>query len=80
VVLRWVRRSVNALVDMLANEGVGKEGPKLDDTWINILSGQLRTDCSHLVAKYREGSLSMEGHIEEDIARPCKRYMGTHRI
>jgi hypothetical protein len=69
-----VRRSTNALVDRLANEGVDKEGPKLDNTWIRILSGQLRTYCNHLAAKYHEGSFSMEGHIEEDISRPLERY------
>jgi ribonuclease HI len=79
VELRWVRRSANALADRLANEGVDKEGPELDDTWINIPSGQLRTDCNHLAEKYREGSLSMEGHIEEDIARPLGRYAGPRK-
>jgi ribonuclease HI len=28
--LRWVRRSANGLVNRIANEGVDKEGPKLD--------------------------------------------------
>jgi ribonuclease HI len=32
VELRWVRRSANVLADRLTNEGVGKEGPELDDT------------------------------------------------
>jgi ribonuclease HI len=77
VELHWVGRSVNSLVDRLANKGVSKEGPKLDDTWIIILSRQLKTNCNHLVAKDHEGSLSMEGHIEEDIARPLGRYKGS---
>jgi hypothetical protein len=69
-----VRRSANALVDMLTNKGVGKDSPKLDDTWINILDGQLRTDCNHLAVKDCEDKLSMESHIKEDIARPRGSY------
>jgi hypothetical protein len=57
------------LADRLANKGVGKEGPELDNTWINIPYGKLRKYCNHLAAKDREGNLSMEGHIEEDNAR-----------
>jgi hypothetical protein len=71
-----VRRSANALADRLANEGVRKEGLELDNTWISILDGQLRTDYNNLEEKYHEGSLSIEGHIEEDIARPRRRYAG----
>jgi hypothetical protein len=52
---------------------------ELDDTWINILDGQLITDCNHLVAKYCEDRLSMEGHIEEDIERPHERYAGPRK-
>jgi CRISPR/Cas system CSM-associated protein Csm3 (group 7 of RAMP superfamily) len=44
------------------------------------LSGKLRTECNHLVAKYHEGSLSMEGHIEEDIARPLEGTRAPGRI
>jgi ribonuclease HI len=77
VELCWVHRSVNSLVDRIATEGVGKEGPELDDTWIIISSRKLRTNCNHLAAKDHEGSLSMEGHIEEDIARPLGRYEGS---
>ena len=76
VELCWVSKSTNALADRLANEGVGKEGMELDDTWINILDGQLITDCNHLVAKDCEDMLSMEGHIGEDIVRPHERHAG----
>jgi ribonuclease HI len=79
VELRWVHNSANALVARLTNEGVSKEDLELEDTWINILSRQLRTDCNHMAEKYCEGSLSMEGHIEEDIARPHGRYVGTRQ-
>jgi hypothetical protein len=34
--LRWVRRSTNGLVEIIANEGVSNEGSKLDTTWRNI--------------------------------------------
>jgi ribonuclease HI len=34
--LCWVRRSTNGLADRISNEGVIKEGPKLDTTWTNI--------------------------------------------
>ena len=74
-----MHRSMNALLDRLSNKGVHKEVSELDDTWINILSGKLRTDYSELAAKDREGSLSMEGHIEEDIARPLKKYTGPRK-
>jgi ribonuclease HI len=30
--LRWVHRSANGLADIISNEGVSKEGPKLDTT------------------------------------------------
>jgi hypothetical protein len=74
-----VRRSANSLADRLTNERVGKEGPELDNIWIDIPSRQLKTDYNHLAAKDREGSLSMEGHIEEDIARPLGRYAGPRQ-
>jgi hypothetical protein len=39
VELRWIQRSANGLVDRISNEGVDKEGPKLDSIWSNILNG-----------------------------------------
>ena len=74
-----MRRSVNVLADTLANEGVGKEFLELDDTWINILDGELRKDYNHLATKDREGGLSMEGQIKDDIARPRGRYAGPRK-
>jgi ribonuclease HI len=41
VELRWVRRSANGLADRISNEGVSKEGPELDTTWINICKDNL---------------------------------------
>jgi ribonuclease HI len=67
--LRWVRRSTNGLADRISNEGVIKEGPKLDTTWTNIPQGQFRTDCTQLVTKHRDNILSKEGHIEEGSER-----------
>jgi hypothetical protein len=69
-----VRKSANALADRVTNEGLDKESSEVDNTWINIPRGQLKTDCNHPTTKDHEGSLSIEGHIEEDITRPLERY------
>jgi ribonuclease HI len=76
VELHWVCRSTNGLVDRISNEGVSKEGLELDTTWINILEGQFRMDCTNLATKYRENNLSKEGHIEEGNERPNGRLEG----
>jgi len=65
---------VSECTDRLSKEGVDKEGLELNDTWIRIPDWQLKTDYNHLAEKYCEGRLSMEDHINEDIARPCGRY------
>jgi ribonuclease HI len=67
--LHWVHRSANGPADKIANEGVSKEGPELDTTWINIPQGQFITDCTKLVTKHRDISLSKGGHIEEGSER-----------
>jgi ribonuclease HI len=79
VELRWVRRSANGLADRIANEGVSKEGPELDTTWINIPKGQFRTDCIQLATKDRDNNLSKEGHIEEGSERPTGRHEGPRQ-
>jgi hypothetical protein len=67
--LRWVHGSANGLADRITNEGVSKEGPELDTTWINIPNGQFRVDCIQLATKYCGDRLSKEGHIEEGSGR-----------
>jgi ribonuclease HI len=79
VELRWVRRSANGLADRIANEGVSKEGPELDTTWINIPQGQFRTDCTQLATKYRDNNLSKGGHIEEGSESPSERTIGPRQ-
>jgi hypothetical protein len=79
VELHWVRRSTNGLVDIISNEGVSKEGPELDTTWINIPKGQFRMDCIQLATKDRDNSLSKEGHIEEGNERPNGRHEGPRQ-
>jgi hypothetical protein len=74
VELCWVRRSANGLADIIANEGVSKEGSELDTTWRNILNGQFKTNSIQLATKYSEGRLSMKGHIE----RSGRRLIGGH--
>jgi hypothetical protein len=66
VELRWVRRSTNGLADIIANEGVDKEGPELGSTWIKIPNGQFRTDCTQLAANDYDGSQSTDDHIEDE--------------
>jgi hypothetical protein len=75
----WVRRSKNGPVDKIANEGVSREGPELDTTWINITEGQFRMDCIQLAIKDRDNSLSKEGHIEEGCERPSGRHEGPRQ-
>jgi hypothetical protein len=77
--LRWVRRSTNGLANKITNEGVNKEGPELDITWINILEGQFRMDCIQLATKDCDSSLSKEGHIEEGNERPSRRLEGPRQ-
>jgi hypothetical protein len=79
VELRWVRRSANGLADIIANEGVSKEGPELDTTWSNIPNGQFRTDCIQLATKDRDDNQSTEGHIKEGGARPTGRHEGSRQ-
>jgi ribonuclease HI len=74
--LRWVRKSTNGLADKIANEGVSKERPELDTTWINISEGQFRTACTQLATKYCDNKLSKEGHIEEGSERSNGRLEG----
>jgi ribonuclease HI len=69
VELCWVCKSVNSLVDRIANEGVSKERSKLDTPWRNIPNGQFKKNCTHLATKDREGSSSTEGHIERSGER-----------
>jgi hypothetical protein len=64
-----VHRSANDLEDIIANEGVSKEGPELDITWINIPQGQFRNDYTQLATKYRDNGLRKGGHIEEGSER-----------
>jgi hypothetical protein len=63
--LRWVRRSANGLADIIANEGVDKEGPKLDTIGSNIPNGQFQSDCNQLAEKYCYDSRSTDDHIED---------------
>jgi ribonuclease HI len=65
MVLHWVRRSTNGLVDIITNDGVSKEGPKLDTTWSNIPNGQFKTNCIQLATKYCDDILSMDDHTKE---------------
>jgi hypothetical protein len=74
--LHWVCKLANGLVDIIANEGIRKEGPELETTWINILNGQFRIDCIQLATKYHD-NLSKESHIEEGSERPIRRHEGT---
>ena len=62
--LCWVRRSLNGLTDRISNEGVDREGLKLDATWINIPSGKSWPDCIQLVTKDYDDSRSTGDHIE----------------
>jgi hypothetical protein len=52
------------LADMIANEGVNRVDNLLDETWIRIPRGQLRTDCEHLVDLDHSGSFQNDSHIE----------------
>jgi hypothetical protein len=79
VELHRVRRSANGLVDRISDEGVGKEGPELDTTWINISEGQFITDYTQLATKDRDRSLRKEGHIEEGSERPNRRHKGPRQ-
>jgi hypothetical protein len=71
---------MNALADKLANEGVDKEGPKLDEAWTRIPSGKLRTDYNHLATKYCDGSFRSDSHIKEDNARLLGRTWDPGRV
>jgi hypothetical protein len=79
VELRWVRRSSNGLANRISNEGVSKEGPELDTTWINIPEGQFRMDCIQIATKDRDNNLSKEGHIEQGCERPSGRHEGPRQ-
>jgi ribonuclease HI len=79
VELRWVHKSANGLANIIANEGVSKEGPELDTTCINIPEGQFRMDCLQLVTKYCDNNLSKEGHIKEGSERPRRRHKGPRQ-
>jgi hypothetical protein len=46
-----VQRSANRLTDIIANEGVDKEGLELETIWRNISQGQFREDCTQLAEK-----------------------------
>jgi hypothetical protein len=60
---RWIRRSTNALVDILANEGAIQGDNMLDEAWIGMPRGQLRSDCEHLVNLDHSGSFRNDSHI-----------------
>jgi ribonuclease HI len=77
VELRWVCRSANGLADIIANEGVSKEGPELDTTRSNIPNRQFRTNFIQLVTKDRDDNQSTEGHIKEGGARPIGMHKGS---
>jgi ribonuclease HI len=79
VELCFVRTSANGLVGKISNEGVSKDRPKLDTTWINIPNGQFKIDCIQLATKYCDGSLREEGHIEEGSARTSGRHEGPRQ-
>jgi hypothetical protein len=61
---RWIRRSKNALVYMLANEGVIRVENMLEETWNKIPRGQLRSDYEHLADLDHRGSLQNDSHIK----------------
>jgi ribonuclease HI len=79
VELRWVRRSANGLADIIANEGVNKEGSELDTSWSNIPNGQFRTDCIQLATKDRDDSRSTDDHTEEGGTRITDGHEGTRK-
>jgi hypothetical protein len=75
--LHWVRRSANGLADRIANEGVDKEGSKLDSTWSNIPNGQFRTDCTQLAVKDYDDNRSTNDHIEAEGAELIEGQVGS---
>jgi hypothetical protein len=77
--LHWVRRSSNGLADIIANEWVDKEGPKLDSTWSNIPNGHFRTDCTQLVEKDYDSSRSTDDHIEAKGAELIEGQVGSRQ-